>query len=72
VAIRAKNKNIPVIGIAGNVPLEHDDNLAQYFDVLVSINNEPVDLAVAMGNTSKNLIRTGIAIGDLIGIRNDA
>jgi glycerate kinase len=69
VAVRAKNKKIPVIGLAGKVPLEQDDELQQYFDVLMSINNEPVDLAVAMGNTEKNLVRTGTAVGDIINIK---
>jgi glycerate kinase len=69
VALRAKNKNIPVIGLAGKIPLEQDAELQQYFDVLMSINNEPVDLATAMGNTKENLIRTGIAVGNMINIK---
>jgi glycerate kinase len=70
VAVRAKNKNIPVIGVAGSVPLEHDNNLAQYFDVLISINNEPVDLATAMKNTDKNLVQTATLIGDMIALND--
>jgi glycerate kinase len=66
VALRAKDNNIPVIGLAGKVPLEQDDKLQKYFDVLLSINNEPVDIAIAMENTGKNLIRTSIAMADLI------
>jgi glycerate kinase len=69
VALRAKNKNIPVIGLAGKIPVEQDAELQQYFDVLMSINNEPVDLTVAMGNTKENLIRTGIAVGNIINIK---
>ncbi len=64
VALMAKMKNIPVIGIAGKIPLEQDDSLKQYFDVLISINNEPADMATAMTNTLKNLIRTAVEIGD--------
>jgi glycerate kinase len=64
VAQKAKNKNVPVIGIAGKVPLEQDDSLKQYFDILISINNEPADIATAMGNTEKNLVRTATEIGD--------
>ncbi len=69
VAFAAKNKNIPVIGIAGSIPLENDENLRRYFDVMISINNEPGDLAAAMKNTQKNLVRTATALGDLIAIR---
>jgi len=70
VALRAKDKNIPVIGLAGKIPLEQDDELKQYFDVLISINNEPVDMATAMENTGKNLIRTAIAIANLIALKH--
>jgi glycerate kinase len=69
VAFRAKSQQIPVIGIAGKIPIKQDDDLRQYFDLLVSINNEPVDLATAMKNTRKNLIRTARMIGDLISIK---
>jgi glycerate kinase len=70
VALKAKNKNIPVIGLAGKTPLEPDDDLQRYFDVLLPINNEPVEIAEAMADTEKNLIRTATIIGDLIAIRN--
>ncbi|MDB5144794.1 MAG: glycerate kinase [Mucilaginibacter sp.] len=69
VALRAKNKNIPVMGLAGKVPLEPDAELQQYFDVLLSINNEPGDIAEMMVNTEKNLVRTGTAVGDMINIK---
>jgi glycerate 2-kinase len=70
VALKAKNKNIPVIGVAGKIPLEPDAELQRYFDVLLSINNEHVEIAEAMANTEKNLIRTATLIGDLIAIRS--
>jgi len=66
VAVRAKKLNIPVIGVAGSIPLVPDNELQQYFDVLISINNEAVDLATAMANTRQNLVRTATAIGNLI------
>ena len=68
VAIRAIEKNIPVIGIAGKVPLTTDIQLQKYFDVLLAINNEPLEISEAMKNTKDNLIRTGKAIGDLLAI----
>ena len=68
VALQAKNNGIPVIGIAGKIPLEHDDELQQYFDVLISINNEPMDIATAIANTKENLIRTATALGNTIAL----
>jgi glycerate kinase len=41
VAKRAKANSIPVIGIAGKVPLVEDKNLLEYFDMLLPISNEP-------------------------------
>jgi glycerate kinase len=69
VAVRAKNKNVPVIGLAGKIPLEQDAELQLYFDVLLSINNEPGDIAEAMVNTEKNLVRTAMAIGNGIALK---
>lgn len=70
VASRAKMLNIPVIAVAGKIPLEQDEALKQYFDVLISVNNEPANLPVAMANTTANLIRSASMLGDLIAIRN--
>jgi glycerate kinase len=69
VAVRAKEKNIPVIGIAGKVPLTADAPLQKYFDVLLAINNEPFEIAEAIKNTKDNLVRTGNVIGDLLAMR---
>lgn len=68
VAVKAKAKNIPVIGVAGSIPLKSNDALQQYFDVLLSINNEAVDINTAMQHTKTNLVRTALVIGKLIGI----
>jgi glycerate kinase len=72
VAVKAKNANVPVIGVAGKIPLGHDEELSKYFDVLMPINNEPGYIATAMKNTRENLIRTGKMIGDLIALDNGA
>jgi glycerate kinase len=69
VALKAKAKNIPVIGIAGMVPIDISDELQLFFDVLISINNEPADITTAMSNTRKNLVRTAASIGNLLSIR---
>ena len=66
VALRAKNSKVSVIALAGKIPLEPDAELQKYFDVLLSINNEPGDLAEAIGNTEKNLMRTASIIGNIL------
>jgi glycerate 2-kinase len=66
VAKRAKEKSIPVIGVAGKVPLYPDAELQQYFDALLPINHEAMDLETAIACTYDNLVRTGKLIGDLL------
>jgi glycerate kinase len=70
VAERAKQKGIPVIGIAGKVPLEKNESLYQYFDVLLSVGNEPSDLAAALKTSKQNIIRTAREIGSLLSLKN--
>jgi glycerate 2-kinase len=69
VAYRAKCKDIPVIGLAGKVPIEISNNLKKYFDVLLSIGNQPSDLDSALACTSENLKRTAKEIGSLLTLR---
>ena len=66
VAKRAKEKSIPVIGMAGKVPLIHDRQLQEYFNVLLPINNEATGLKEAMENTEMNLIRTAVLLGNML------
>jgi len=66
VAKKAKEKGIPVIGLAGKVPIGTVEALDEYFDVLLSINKEPVDLAAALSQTYQNLKTTAKDIGDLL------
>ena len=66
VALRAKQKNIPVIGLAGTIPTKPDAALQKYFDRLLSINQEFIDMPTALANTEKNLIETAQGLGDLI------
>jgi glycerate 2-kinase len=68
VAKKAKEKGIRVIGVAGKVPLETLGALNEYFDVLLSINHEPMDLSLALLQTRSNLVRTGREIGKLLGL----
>ena len=66
VAEKAEEKKIPVVGIAGNIPIEYDMQLNKYFDALVPVNNGIIDMTTAIQNTEANLIRTGRMIGDLL------
>jgi len=66
VARRAKQKGIPVIGLAGKIPFERIGPLEKYFDVLLSINNEETELSQALSQTRQNLKRTSKNIGDLL------
>lgn len=66
VAYHAKLKGLPVIALAGKVPLEPNMSLEKYFDVLMPIGHQPFDLPEALAATRSNLIRTAKAIGNLL------
>lgn len=68
VAVLAKKKGIPVIGIAGKLPLEPNEALHEYFDVLLAIGNGPIELKQAMQDTEANLIRTGRQLGNMLAL----
>jgi glycerate 2-kinase len=70
VALKAKQKNIPVIALAGKVPLTPNTLLQEYFDVLLSIGNEPFDLPTALRSTTANLKRTACEIGNVFALLN--
>ena len=69
VAKIAKGLDIPVIGVAGKVPLKENPEMDKYFDVLMAIGNQPSNLETAMKFTSANLIRTSKIIGNLISLK---
>jgi glycerate 2-kinase len=68
VAERAKQKGIPVIGVAGKVPLEMNETMRQFFDVLLAVGNEPSDLASALKTSKQNIIRMAREIGTLLSL----
>jgi glycerate kinase len=70
VACRAKLKGLPVIGIAGKVPLKPNTSLQQYFDALIPIGHQPLDMPAALAFTKNNLIRTSREIGNLLALSN--
>jgi glycerate kinase len=68
VANRAKMRSIPVIGLAGKIPLEPNEKLSKYFNVLLAIGNKPIDISTALCQTKQNLTRLSRQIGELIKI----
>ncbi len=66
VARRAKKKNIPVIGLAGKVPIEANTELNFYFDVLLAIGHEPEEIQPAIEHTASNLQRSSEQIGKML------
>jgi glycerate kinase len=64
VACRARQKNIPVIGMAGKIPTEPSLALLQFFDRLLSINHEISDMATSLRLTGRNLTRTAMELGN--------
>lgn len=66
VAYRAKMKGLPVIGLAGKVPLERNANLLNYFDVLLPVGHQSLDLKTALTYTFGNLVRTSTELGNLL------
>ena len=69
VARRARQNSIPVIAMAGRVPLQPDPQLEEYFDVLLPINHDAIDLDQAMKSTYDNLVRSGRLIGTILSER---
>lgn len=68
VAVLAKKNKIPVIGIAGKLPLKANESLHEYFDVLLTIGNGPVEMKQAMLDTEANLIRTARQLGNMMAV----
>lgn len=69
VAHLAKQHRIPVIGIAGRVPLVPSPELLDLFDVLLPISHEAMPLQKALEYTSLNLQRTAHALGNMLALR---
>lgn len=69
VAYRAKMQGLPVIGIAGKVPLNPSTKMNEFFDALIAIGNEPSDILSAIQATEINLRRASKEIGNLIDLK---
>ena len=62
----AKKYKKPIIGLAGNIPLQIDKKLQDYFAALLAIGNRPEDLDIAIKHTADNLTRTAKQLGLLL------
>lgn len=68
VAVRARARAIPVIAMAGRVPLPPSFALREAFDALVAIGEGPATLPDALDATARNLERSAHEIGALLAI----
>ena len=68
VALRARQKGVPVIGLAGKLPLERHPALEAYFNVLLAFGHQPQHLPDALTATRQNMIRMGREIGNLLAV----
>jgi len=67
VARRAKGRGITVIGLAGVIPPENNNELNAYFDLLLAIGNGPSTREKALSSTAQHLHRTAVQLGNFIG-----
>jgi len=68
VALRAKKKKIPVIGLAGRVSPQAEARLRRYFVKLLAISHPSLELDEAMGNTARDLRRTARELGNRLAL----
>ena len=66
VAKRAKESSLPVIAFGGRITIATHRSSQQYFDRLISINENTDDLEAAMKNTYTNLEKAAERLGDLL------
>lgn len=65
-ARRAHRKGVPVIALAGRVPLEPSDALRAAFDVVLAINTGPGSTNEALKSAVPNLERVALQVGNLL------
>ncbi|HEU5053470.1 MAG TPA: glycerate kinase [Hanamia sp.] len=69
VAEKAWQHNIPVILLAGQVPLKISKHLHHYFSAVLPIGFAPVSIKEAIKNTAADLERTAMELGDLLALK---
>ena len=69
VAKKAKKRNIPVVILAGSIPLEPGKEMQKYFDAMFPIGHGVVPLHEAILNTAKDLKRTACELGNVLAFK---
>ena len=69
VARKAKQRNIPVVILAGNIPLKPGEEMRKYFDGIFSIGHGVVPLNKAIKNTAADLKRTACELGNMLAFK---
>lgn len=69
VAKKAKEKNIPVVILAGNVPIEPGKKMHEFFDAIFTIGHGVVPLNEAIQNTPMDLKRTACELGNVLAFK---
>lgn len=64
VALVAKEKNIPVYAMAGQISDKNNKQMREYFDELIEINPMPLDIPRAIRDVEKNLKQAARQLGD--------
>jgi glycerate kinase len=68
VAQHAKRWGIPIVVMAGRIPLEDVELLKKHFDILLPLANEPLSLEEALSKTEENLRRAARELGDMLAL----
>ena len=66
VAARAKKKKVPVIVLAGQIPLKIEKKMHDYFNGIFSINHASSSVEDTIKNTSADLTRVSCELGHLL------
>ena len=69
VARKAKDKKIPVIILAGQVPQEIGKELHEYFNAIFPIGHSPTSIEDAIQSTAIDLERTACELGNLLALQ---
>ncbi len=68
VAQHARRWGIPVVVMAGKIPLEDVALLKKHFDILLPLANQPQSLEEALSSTEENLRRAARELGDMLAL----
>jgi len=71
VAKKAKDKKVPVIMLAGQVPQEIGKDLHEYFNAIFPIGHAPALIEDAIKSTAIDLERTTYELGNLLALKNN-